>query len=425
MRTFLVIWVGQFVSMIGSGLTGFALSVYVFTTNNSVTDFALILLANQLPGMLLSPVAGALVDRWNRKWVLIGADALAACFTVLLWFILRHGELEIWHVYLVSTGIATLNAFQIPAYSATVTTLVPKESLSRAAGMGELSSAISQIVTPVLGGALLGIIHLQGIIALDVGTFLIAAATLFISTIPAAKVSAAGKASRGKLLQEAGYGWRYIRERPGLFSLLVFFAAVNFLTGLVTVLATPLILSFADEQTLGALLTFGGLGMLAGSLLVTLWTPKRLMPVLFGAQGIAATAILLFGLRESVVLLGASIFLYLFATPVILSMSQALWQRKVPADIQGKVFSMRRLVAWSMLPLAYLSAGPLSDGVLEPLMAEGGAWASSLGSVIGVGPGRGMAVLFLVTGTLTLVATALAARRPELRTLEVDLEDAQ
>ena len=214
MRTFLVIWFGQLISTLGSGLTGFALSVYIFQRTGSVTELSLAVLAASLPGILISPIAGVVVDRWDRRWILVLSDTGAALSTLAIWLLLGSGKLEIWHIYLANALNASLGAFQYPAYLASTSLLVPKQHLGRAAGLGQLSDALSMVVTPLLAGFLVVAIQLEGVILIDFATFLFAVLTLLLVRIPMPKTSAEGVSARGSFWREAGYGWKYLKERP-------------------------------------------------------------------------------------------------------------------------------------------------------------------------------------------------------------------
>src|SRR6476661_5342709 len=276
MRVFMLIWLGQLISLIGSGLTGFALGVWVYQRTGSVTQFALISLSTTLPFIAISPLAGVLVDRWNRRWLMILSDFGAALSTLAIALLLTTGRLETWHIYLATAVSSTFSAFQWPAYTATTTLLVPKQHLGRASGMTQMGQALAQLISPVLAGILLGIIQLQGIILLDFATFLFALVSLLLVRFPNAKTTPAREAGKGSLLHSAAYGWTYITARPGLLGLLIFFSASNFLVGVVEVLTTPLVLSFASPAVLGTILSIGGTGMLVGSLVISTWGgPQR------------------------------------------------------------------------------------------------------------------------------------------------------
>ncbi len=424
-RIFLVIWFGQLISLTGSGLTAFALGVWVYLRTGSVTQFALISLFTSLPGIAISPIAGALVDRWDRRMAMVLSDSGAGLCTLTIALLLLAGRLEVWHIYLVLGISAAFQAFQWPAYSAATTLLVPQKHFGRASGMVQLSEAVAQIVSPALAGVLLGLIQIQGVILTDFATFLFAALTLVSVRFPRPEATAEGKRERGSLLKEATYGWTYITARRGLLALLVFFAATNFTSSIVGVLFTPLVLSFATPAVLGTIMSIGGLGFLLGSLAMSTWGgPRWRVHGILGFSALQAAVLFAAGLPPHFLIYAAAAFLFFLSIPIINGCSQAIWQSKVAPDVQGRVFAVRRMIAWSSLPLAYATAGPLADFIFEPLFAKGGLLSGNIGQVIGVGPGRGIGFLFMVLGVLSLLATIVGYMYPRLRRVESELPDA-
>ncbi len=424
MRTFLVIWTGQFVSLIGSGLTSFALGVWVFMETESVTPLALVALFATVPHLVLAPFAGALVDRWDRRKTMIFSDSGAAVSTAAVAVLLYTGNLEVWHIYVVAGVSASFSTFQWPAYSAATTLLVPKRHLARAAGMVQTAQSASQIMAPMMAGLLIVTIEIWGIFLLDFATFLIAVGTLLVIRVPQPERTAEGQEGKGSFLQEVAYGWSYIRNRPGLLALLVFFAGINFSFSSLGVLFVPMVLSFASPAILGTLQSAGGVGMLLGGLVLSVWggPAKRVYGVLgFGALAGATTIFL--GVKPDVFLIAAASVTTFFAIPIVNGCSQAIWQVKTAPDVQGRVFSVRRAVAWSTTPVSYLLVGPLADKVFEPAMAADGLLAAHLGRIIGVGPGRGIGLMLIVVGVLMAVVAGICFLYPRLRHVEEELPD--
>lgn len=423
-RTFLLIWFGQLISLTGSGLTGFAIGVWVFLETGSTTLFALIQLFTTLPNILLGPISGALVDRWDRRKAMLYSDSGAAVCTLLILILLSLEKLEIWHIYVLMAISASFATLQWPAYSAAVTLLVPKGQLGRANGMVQMAEGVAQILAPMTAGALIGIILLQGVIMIDLATFVFALVSLLIVKIPRPETTQEGQAGKGSLLREAFFGWKYIRTRAGLFALLLFFAAMNFFTSIATVLFTPLVLSLSTPAILGLLTSAAGLGFLAGSLVMSVWGgPKRKVLGIYIPQVVVAISLFVLGFTTNLVVLGVGAFLAFCSMPILQSCSQVIWQRKTMPDIQGRVFSFRRVIAYSSIPLAYLIAGPLADKVFNPLLVEGGRLSGSLGRIMGVGPGRGIGLFYLVLGVLILISTLTAYSYTHLRNVEDELPD--
>lgn len=424
MRIFGIIWFGQLVSTLGSGLTGFALSVYVYQSTGSTTQLGLAMLAAILPSLLVSPLAGALVDRWDRRTVMIASDSGAALTTLAIWALLASGNLQIWHIYLANTFSALLGSFQQPAYLASITLLVPREHLGRASGLGQLSEAISRIVAPTLAGLLVVTIQVEGVILIDLATFLFAVLTLLLVRIPRPAATDEGQAGKGSLLKESAFGWQYIKTRTGLLGMMVLFAFVNLSFGLQNVLFMPLILSFATPAVMGTVLSVGGLGLLAGSLLMSAWggTRSKVYGLLAGLFLMGLTASLV-GLRANAVWIGAANVVMFALIPIVNGSAQAIWQAKVAPDVQGRVFATRRLVALVATPLAYLIAGPLADQVFEPFMAGDSSLAIWLQSILGSGPGRGIGLMFVLLGMVVTLLAVIGVLAPRIRRVETELPD--
>jgi MFS family permease len=423
-RTFLLIWFGQLVSLTGSGLTGFAIGVWVFLETGSTTLFALIQLVSTLPNILIGPLSGALVDRWDRRKAMLFSDTGSAFCTLIIFILLSLGKLELWHIYILLTISSSFATLQWPAYSAAMTLLVPKKQLGRANGLVQLAEGVAQILAPVTAGVLIGIILLQGVIMIDLATFLFAFFTLVIVRIPKPVKSEEGQAGKGSILKEAFYGWTFIRTRAGLFALLLFFALMNFFSSIGTVLFTPLVLSLSTPAVLGLLTSIAGLGFLTGSLIMSVWGgPKRKMLGIYLSEVIVAISLFILGFTTNLYVLGVGAFLAFSSMPISQSCSQVIWQSKTAPDIQGRVFSFRRVIAYSSMPLAYLAAGPLADKVFIPLLTEGGKLAGSIGKRIGVGPGRGIGLIYILLGVLILITTAGAFLYSHLRNVEDELPD--
>ena len=425
MRGFFVIWAGQALSMLGSGLSGFALGVWVYQKTGSATQFAMIALSATLPAVLVSPLAGVLVDRWDRRRVMILSDLGAALGTAVLALLYWKGALALWHILVASALGASLGAFQGPAWQASVTLIVPREHYARASGLAQMAQAAASILAPLLAGVLMLAIGVTGVLLIDLASFLVAMASLLAVRIPRpATDAAAGTAPRG-FWREARAGWAAIAERRGLRDMLLLFAALNFLLGMVNALAVPMLLSFTDAARLGGTLSVAGLGMLAGSLLLSIWGgPRRKIHGVLGFLVLLGLGVALVGLRPSTGLVTAGFFLVMFCAPIVNGSSQVIWQRKVPAGLQGRVFATRGMVAMAAAPLAYLISGPLADRLFVPLLLEGGALAGNLGRLLGTGPGRGIGLMFLLSGLFTSLISALAYLNPALRRVEEELPDA-
>lgn len=434
MRTFFFVWGGQFVSLVGNGIGIFALGVWVYETTGSATRFALAPFAGALTALVLLPFSGVIADRWDRRRLMILSDSLAGAFALVAVWLFYADLLRVWHVYVIVVGMSAGSAFLIPAFTAAITTLVPQRQLARASGMVQTARATSQILGPVSAGLLIAWIGYHGVLAIDFVTFLVGAGVLllvrFPAPLPASSEAAveggpAPATARRGVFREALFGWFYIKDRPGLLRLLGLFSVANFSLGMVIVLLTPLVLSFSTIAKLGTVRGAAASGLLVGGLLLSVWGgPQRRVPAILVSLVFQGLVLFLAAAGPSVVLIAVAGFLFTLVLPIINGLSQAIWQTKVPQDLQGRVFAVRLMIAMSAMPLAFLLAGPLADHVFGPLLLPGGALAGSVGRWIGVGPGRGIALLFIVLGVLTLLVTAVGALSPRLRRLETEVPDA-
>jgi MFS family permease len=423
-RIFLIVWLGQAVSLVGSGLTSFALGVWVFERTGSVTQFALIGLSAVLPRVVFSPLAGVVVDRWDRRRIMIVSDVGAGLSTLVVALLLAAARLEIWHIYLLTCVNAALGTVQWPAFAATTSLLVSKENLGRANGLVQFGQAASEILAPALAGVLVGVIGLEGVILIDVTTFFFAVMTLLLVRFPRPRGQVANMLQEVSFWQDLSFGWRYISARSGLLGLLVFVTAVNFLWGMVGALITPLVLSWTSSDVLGAIISIAGLGMLSGSLIMTAGGgPRRRINGVLNFELLSGLCFVLMGLRPYFWLVAAGAFGAHVTIALVYGSNQAIWQSKVEPRVQGRVFASQQMLARSVVPLAYLLAGPLADQVFDPLIAVGGPWAGSVGQVLGTGPGRGIGLLFVLMGVLKVAIALIGRSTPALRTVEEDLPD--
>jgi len=423
MRTFYVIWFGQLISTLGSGLTGFALGVYVYESTRSATAFALSILAFTIPGVFFSPIAGALVDRFPRRWMMILSDTGAGLSSLVVFILLLSGNLEIWHIYVANFVSSLFNTFQWPAQSAATTMLVPQEHLGRAGGMVQIGQAISQLLAPAIAGALFVTAGMQSVILIDFVTFVFAVGTLLFVRIPEPVRSAEDQESRRSITRNIRFGFDYIRQRQGLFLLLMYFASINFFFSMVGPLLTPMMLELGSAAEVGLASSAIGLGMLIGTLIMSAWGgPQRRVFGVLGAGIWMSLMLLLMSAQPSLTLIGAVGFLLMLVMPIMNGSSQALWQSKTDPDVQGRVFSVRLMLAQFTAPVAILLAGPLVDKVFRPAMEVGGSLANSfVGQLMGVGPGRGVALLFVVVGLCQLLITLYALTRPRLRNVDFEI----
>jgi DHA3 family macrolide efflux protein-like MFS transporter len=422
LRDFLLIWAGQLISSIGSQVASFALGIWVLRTTGSTTQFAMTFVAMTTPSLIVSPVAGALVDRWDRRRIMIACDLLSAATMLVFAALGATGGLRIWLVYCAVGAASLFDAFRAPAFAASIPLLATRDQLPRVNGMAQTGSAIAEMIGPLLAGALVGWISLQGILTLDALTFAVGVATLAAAFIP--RPAPIARENREGLLREALIGWRYVHERPGLMGLLAIYGSNNFVFSVATVLIAPLLLSFSDPKRLGMQYAISGSGLMLGGIAMTAWGgPRKRINGVLAFSLFAGVLLAAHAIRPSFTLVAVAGFVLFLMLPVIAASRNSLWQSKVPAGLQGRCFAIQQVLLNVVTVLGYCLAGPLSQYVFEPLLAKGGPLAGSVGLLIGVGPGRGIGLMFIALGVFMTLTAIIAYSVPAIRQID-ELPDA-
>ncbi|WP_329427994.1 amino acid adenylation domain-containing protein [Streptosporangium sp. NBC_01495] len=421
MGRFLTFSAGQQISMIGSALTGWALPLTVLVDSGSVTQFSILAVLN-LAGLLISPLAGAIVDRGDRRRVILLADCASAAIQAVLAGIILFGDLQLWHIYLLVISLSVAGSFQRLAYNSAVPQLVPKHYLGHAIGVTQMAGGVAQLVVPLIAAGLLAWIGLGGIVAIDVASYVFAIAVVLLVRFP----DTLPWRPREPLTTEIAKGFTYTWNERGLRSMLGFFAVLNIFLSPLLLLVSPLVLSFATLADVSRISVVSGLGVLLGGLTMALWggPPKRrFRGVLVATLAMAAGSVVV-GLSPSLVTIGIGAFALTFFLTVMNSIYTTIVQIKVPHRYHGRVFALNTLVAWSTLPIGMGLVAPLGAALLDPLLVPGGPLAATVGAVIGVGPGRGIGLLYLVCalGMALVVAGSLRVRR--LVRLDTEMPDA-
>jgi MFS family permease len=389
MKAFTILWLGQVVSLLGSAMTWFAFTIWAWQKTGQPSALSTISFFAFLPAVALTPLAGAFVDRWNRKLVLALSDLANALGTLAALLLLLAGRLEIWHIYAIGVLGGFFTAFQYPAYNAAVATMLPKEDFTRAEGMLGLSAALSGILAPVFAASLLDRVEFAGIMTIDLLTFLAAFVTLAWIRVPQPTVTQVGRQSRGDLGQETRFGFRYIRERPSLAALAGLFMAANVFIAIGATLLAPLILSGTgnDQSALATVQSMGAIGGVIGGAILSVWggPKRRIHGILLGGAGACLLGIAWLGWSRAILFWAVGSFFFSFFEPYVEGGNIALWQTKVEADVQGRVFSARQLLVQIPYLLGIFIAGPLAEQWSIPAVMIGAGVCGTLAFVAGYG----------------------------------------
>jgi MFS family permease len=424
---FMVIWVTQIVSVLASGMTGFAMTIWMYQKTQSATAMGLMQVFYITPFLLMSPLAGVLVDRYSRKRMMMVSDITGGLGTLFVLLMYSTGRLEFWHLYLAAILNGIGNTFQWPAYSAAISTMIPKEQLGRVNGLMSLMEAGPGVLAPILAGALLPLIKLQGIMLFDAVTFLVAISGLMFVVIPQPRQTAEGQAAQeGGLWGQATFGFKYIFARPSLLGLQLVFFAGNLFSGVSFTVLAPMVLARTGQNSVifGTVESMFAVGGILGGVLMSAWGgfKRRVHGVLLGwiLSGLGVAAL---GLGQNLSgWIPAAVFSML-VTPLVNGSNQAIWQAKVAPDLQGRVFSARRLIAWFTNPITPIIGGTLADYVLEPAMRAPGALTDAFSWLVGSGPGAGMGLLMFLCGLGAMLVGVAGYFVPAVRRAEDLLPD--
>lgn len=412
---FLIVWAGQAVSLLGSQMSSFALGIWLYQRTGLASNFAFVALCTVLPQMLLSPLVGNWIDRFNRRKLMALADSGSALCTLAMVLLFFTGRIETWHIFLVTILSASFGTLQAPAYSALVAGSTEKQHLGRANGLLQFGQALCQILAPAIAGVLVISVGVAGVLFIDLATFVVGVVTLLLSRLPADPPLSAQDTQTHKVKFAAEWmeGLRSLRTTPGLSGLLRFQTVFTFLWSLFAVMVTPMLLGFAKPDGLGLILSIAGGGLLTGSLVMTAWGgPQRRLNGLLIFEFLSALAFVAMGLRPSLVLVAIGAFCAHFTLAFVSSLNETLWQEKTPPETLGRALALRQMLMRASTLVAYLLAGGLLDRFIEPLLLPGGALTASAGLVFGTGPGRGIALVCSLIGVVKII-TALILALPD------------
>lgn len=427
MTTFSIVWFGQLVSLLGTGMTRFALLIWAYQQTGQATTLALLGFFAWLPFLLVGPLAGVWVDRLNRRWIMVGADLGAGLVTIFMVLLYFNDSLLVWHLYGLATVASIFEVFQVPAFAAATSTLLPKKYYARANGMRVLARDTSQVFAPLAGGALLALTNLGTIMLIDVATFVFGILTLLVVRIPP-PTPINNEGIEQTFWQQLIMGLRYLIQRRGLMGLALLFFGIHLFATLTYFSVLPALIlarSGGDEFALGVVqATLGGAGIVGGVIVSVVGLPKRKIHlILLGCALSFALGDFLFAVGQSLLNWIVAAFVAAFFIPFISTANQTIWQEKVPPAMQGRIFAARNAIQNASFPLGYLLAGPLADHIFEPAMQDATTLAATFGWLVGTGPGAGIGMMFLCTAILGFVISLSGYLIAPVRNVELDLPD--
>ena len=416
MKKFLMIWSGELISSIGSGMTAFALSVYVYQTTGSATYVSLITLLAYLPTVLLSPLGGVLADRYDRRLLMIIGDLFSGLGLAYVLWNIQTGSDSMLPICIGVTFNAVFVALLEPSFRATITELLTEEEYARASGMVQIAGNAKFLISPALAGILLAVADIRLILLIDIGTFLITVTTV---AIVRKSVGKAVKTERQSIGREMRLGFAEINKSKGIRILIILMSFVCFFVGILQTLTSPMVLAVSNAETVGIMESLCAVGMLLGSVFIgILGIKKNFSTVLCVAGILSGIFIALTGVNKSIFVTGAGIFLFFLALPFMNTSADVLIRKNIPNELQGRVWGIISLLSQTGTVLAYALSGVLADFVFEPLLSDNGVLSDSIGALIGTGTGRGIGFMLILSGVCIIPAAFAIGRSRSIRSLQ-------
>ena len=421
MKKFMMIWIGELISSIGSGMTAFALSIYVFEMTGSVSYVSLVTLLAYLPTILLSPLGGVLADRYDRRILMIIGDLFSGLGLLYILWQIQIGAGSMLPILIGVTFNAVFVALLEPSYRATITDLLTQEEYDRASGMVQMAGNARYLLSPALAGILLAVADIRLILVLDISTFFI---TITMVALVRKTIQKPVKRETQGFLTEMKQGFTVITENKGILSLVIIMAFVCFFIGFVQTLTGPMVLAVSDARTVGILESVCAIGMLVGSVWIGFVGIRGgYARVLCGAGIFCGVFMALAGVNRNLWVTGIGIFLFFLSLPFMNTCADVLVRVNIPNELQGRVWGMISLLTQAGTVLAYASCGVLADYLFEPMLAEKGILAGSVGRLIGTGEGRGIGFLLILSGIGMALCASTIGHSRGVRALQKNLEE--
>lgn len=408
LKSFIILWLTQSFSALGSAMTNFALVIWLYNDSGSALATAMLSICSYAPYVIMSIFAGALSDKWNKKTIMLVCDSIAAACTVTVLVLLKTGSLQVWHLYIVNAINGLMNTVQSPASDVATTLLTPKKHYQKTSGMRSFSNSLVSILTPVLATALVTLAGIESVIMFDLITFTAAfVVLLFFIRIPEAERS--DKANES-ILASAKSGIVYLRENKGILCMILFLSAINLIASVNSAVLPALVLNKADEASLGIVSGCVGVATLLGSVIATFYPkPKSRVRVFCNCLLISmSTENFLLAFSDNLIVWCVGAVLGWIVIPLMSANYDVIFRGNVPPEMQGRVYSVRNTLQFFTIPLGYFLGGMLVDEVFEPFMAANDN--TLLSAVFGQGKGAGAALLFFVIA-IAGVAVCLFFRR--------------
>ncbi|MFE3573500.1 MFS transporter [Lysinibacillus sp. NPDC059133] len=415
-RKFLLLWSGQLISAIGNGLTAFGLGIYVFQQTGKASAMALVTLLAFMPSLLLSPVAGVLADRYDRRLLMVLGDSLSAIGLVYILICMLSGEALLWQICVGVTISSVFSSLLDPAYKATVTDLLTEEQYTKASGLVQVAGSAKYLISPIIAGFLLTVSDIKLLLVIDICTFFV--------TVTSALAVRKGLASKTyeqtqSFFHEFKDGWRAVSENRGVLVLVMMTSVLTFYLGIIETLSIPMLLTFTSSSVIGTVETFVATGMLVSSVIIGFLPIKKgYVKILSFSLFFEGIFMAVFGLRENIALICISGFFFFAMMPFANSTLDFLVRTNIDNAVQGRAWSLIGVISQLGFVAAYALSGVLADYVFTPLLVDGGLLADSVGKITGTGQGRGTGFLIIIAGILLSITSFILFNLKSVKKLE-------
>lgn len=418
-KKYIVLWLSQSISGLGSSMTGFALVLWAYGQSHSAMSVSLMTFCNYVPYVILSLFVGAFIDRHKKKTIMLVSDSVAAAGSLAVLALLLTGYLKVWNIYVINAVIGVTNAFQQPASAVATGRLVPKDKISNVSGMNSFSGNLIVVFSPMLAAFLYAAGGLWLILLIDLVSFALAFCVLLFFIVIPEEITDGTYDSPFAGIKE---GFAFLKKEKVILYIMLTMALINFFSRMTYEnILSPMVLarSGGNNLSLGMVNACMGIGGIAGGVIVSVKKESRRK-----AMAIYVSAALSFLFGDLMMAVGRNAFWWSaaamaasFPIPFIMANQNAILYRRIPDFMQGRVFSVRNAVQYSTIPVGILLGGSLADYVFEPFMKSGSSIAGLLANVVGSGDGSGMAVMFLCTGVCGFTVSILSCFNREIKKL--------
>ena len=397
LKNFYILWSTQSLSQLGSSITAFALTLWLYEKTGSALSTAALTICTYAPYVLMSIFAGALTDRFNKKKTMLVCDTLAALCTLTVFLLYKTGSLAIWHLYLINAVSGLMNTVQQPASEVMMTLIVPKDRYQKTSGLQNLSRSLNSVLNPVIATALYSLAGLDVVIAVDLTSFAVA----FVALAGFIRVAEVKKESKEKTLTLAKEGLAFLKSKPMILTLILFMSGVNLVASAFNATLPAYVIPNpkGGSAMLGVITSASGLAMIVGSLLVSfLPKPKDRVNMIY------ITMLISLGSENFILAFAREPYLWVLAqvigwilVPVMSTNLEVILRNSVPVDLQGRVYACRNTFQFFTIPIGLFLGGFLVDHVCEPFMKRQG-YREILTILFGSGKGSGAALMMFILG---------------------------